>query len=329
MNITEDEAALYDRQIRLWGLDAQKRLRSSTILLAGLGGLGAEITKNLVLGGVKSITLLDDRKVTDIDTAQFLFQKSDGGQNRAEASKAAAQALNPMVTVLIDTDSLETKSEDYFASFSVVCIAGCYPPKVLIDVDKACRKHNVKFYCGDAWGLYGYGFVDLGQHTFLEERNLTSSKEIDTDSKNITMKLNVQQKVFEYPSLEKSLAVKSGKSGTGLDKRTSQIFFLLRVLLKFAERHKRNPENGHRQKDSEELLILKKETFDELGVDESRLSDQILGDVFGELSPVCAIVGGILAQDIIKAVSGKDTPLRNYFLFDGNSCCGTVEYVGK
>ena len=25
VNITEDEAALYDRQIRLWGLDAQKR----------------------------------------------------------------------------------------------------------------------------------------------------------------------------------------------------------------------------------------------------------------------------------------------------------------
>mgnify|MGYP002787976034 CR=1 FL=1 len=24
--ITEDEAALYDRQIRLWGVDAQKRL---------------------------------------------------------------------------------------------------------------------------------------------------------------------------------------------------------------------------------------------------------------------------------------------------------------
>ena len=25
LNITEDEAAIYDRQIRLWGLDAQKR----------------------------------------------------------------------------------------------------------------------------------------------------------------------------------------------------------------------------------------------------------------------------------------------------------------
>ena len=27
-NITEDEAALYDRQIRLWGLDAQRRFAS-------------------------------------------------------------------------------------------------------------------------------------------------------------------------------------------------------------------------------------------------------------------------------------------------------------
>lgn len=30
--ITEDEAALYDRQIRLWGLDAQKRLEYRTCL---------------------------------------------------------------------------------------------------------------------------------------------------------------------------------------------------------------------------------------------------------------------------------------------------------
>ena len=31
--ITEDEAQLYDRQIRLWGLDAQKRLRAARVLV--------------------------------------------------------------------------------------------------------------------------------------------------------------------------------------------------------------------------------------------------------------------------------------------------------
>lgn len=39
------------------------RLRGSRVLLAGLGGLGAELAKNLVLAGVKELTLLDHEKV--------------------------------------------------------------------------------------------------------------------------------------------------------------------------------------------------------------------------------------------------------------------------
>ncbi|VDI74597.1 ubiquitin-like 1-activating enzyme E1 A [Mytilus galloprovincialis] len=81
-NITEDEAALYDRQIRLWGLDAQKRLRHSRVLLIGLRGLGAEIAKNIVLAGIKSLTLLDQTEVTEEDTcSQFLIPQSEIGKN--------------------------------------------------------------------------------------------------------------------------------------------------------------------------------------------------------------------------------------------------------
>ena len=36
--ISEAEAALYDRQIRLWGLDAQRRLRAANVFLAGIKG---------------------------------------------------------------------------------------------------------------------------------------------------------------------------------------------------------------------------------------------------------------------------------------------------
>lgn len=38
IELTEDEAELYDRQIRLWGLDSQKRIRSARILICGLNG---------------------------------------------------------------------------------------------------------------------------------------------------------------------------------------------------------------------------------------------------------------------------------------------------
>ena len=57
-------------------------MRASKVLVAGIGGLGAEITKNLVLAGVKSVTLLDHRKVTQIDTyANFLAPHDSIGQN--------------------------------------------------------------------------------------------------------------------------------------------------------------------------------------------------------------------------------------------------------
>lgn len=40
------------------------RLRASRVLLVGLKGLGAEVAKNLILAGVKALTLLDHHQVS-------------------------------------------------------------------------------------------------------------------------------------------------------------------------------------------------------------------------------------------------------------------------
>lgn len=37
-----------------------KRMQSSNVLISGLRGLGVEIAKNVILGGVKSVTLHDE-----------------------------------------------------------------------------------------------------------------------------------------------------------------------------------------------------------------------------------------------------------------------------
>lgn len=50
--------------------------------------------------------------------------------------------------------------------------------------------------------------------------------------------------------------------------------------------------------------------------------------VFGQVSPVCAIVGGVLAQEIIKAVSHKDPPHKNFFFFTTLDGAGVVECIG-
>jgi ubiquitin-like 1-activating enzyme E1 A len=43
---------------------------------------------------------------------------------------------------------------------------------------------------------------------------------------------------------------------------------------------------------------------------------------------VCAIVGGVLAQEMIKALTAKDEPFNNHFLYDGYHGNGTVELIG-
>ena len=41
------------------GHDAMKRMQNSTVLISGMRGLGVEIAKNVILGGVRSVTVHD------------------------------------------------------------------------------------------------------------------------------------------------------------------------------------------------------------------------------------------------------------------------------
>ena len=80
--LSADEIALYDRQLRLWGVEAQNRMRKANILLITVRALGNEIAKNLVLAGIGSLTVLDADKVSQADIAsQFFVTEEHIGRN--------------------------------------------------------------------------------------------------------------------------------------------------------------------------------------------------------------------------------------------------------
>lgn len=144
------------------------RLRAARILICGLNGFGAEIAKNVILAGVKSITLLDHENVSEVDfCSQFLAPRDSVGKNRAEASLLRAQALNPMVEIIVDTEKLADKSDEFFRNFDVVVVTEA-TLKLQVRIDNACRLLGVKFFAGDVWGMFGYSFADLQEHTFVE-----------------------------------------------------------------------------------------------------------------------------------------------------------------
>ncbi|KAF0753175.1 hypothetical protein AaE_005801, partial [Aphanomyces astaci] len=195
--LTAQEAAIYDRQMRLWGVEAQKRLQNSHILISGMTQLGSEVAKNLVLSGM-SVTLHDVNVVTraNVDT-QFFLTEDQIGLNRAEACLAAVQELNPLVKVNAITKPLEYYPRDHFDQYSVICTLSA-SRKLQLYLDTLSREKNIAFYAGHAFGLSGIFFCDLGSEHVYRRHVQSADPSVAAD----TPDLNVS-----YASLETSALV--------------------------------------------------------------------------------------------------------------------------
>ncbi|KAF2457237.1 hypothetical protein BDY21DRAFT_345312 [Lineolata rhizophorae] len=171
-HITADEIALYDRQIRLWGVKAQEQIRTANILLVSIKALASEVAKNLVLAGIGSLTIVDPEHVTEDDLgAQFFVTEDDVGKNRAEAAAPRIRKLNPRVAVHTHNIPLTTQPPSFFSSYQLV-IACDLPFATLCAIDAAARLAGTPFYAGGAHGMYGFVFADLGAaHDFVIERD--------------------------------------------------------------------------------------------------------------------------------------------------------------
>ncbi|KAK7802674.1 hypothetical protein U0070_011610 [Myodes glareolus] len=283
-------------------------LRASRVLIVGMKGLGAEIAKNLILAGVKGLTMLDHEQVSSEDHgAQFLIRTGSVGQNRAEASLERAQNLNPMVDVKVDTEGIEKKPEAFFTQFDAVCLT-CCSRDVIVKVDQICHRNSIKFFTGDVFGYHGYTFANLGEHEFVEEKTKVAkvgqgvedgpdTKRAKLDSPETTM---VKKKVLFCPVKEALEVDWSGEKAKAALKRTAPDYFLLQVLLKFRTDKGRDPSCDSYSEDAELLLQIRNDVLDSLGVSPDLLPDDFVRYCFSEMAPVCAVVGGILAQEIVK-----------------------------
>ena len=60
----------FDRNIRFFGKQGQARLRSASVAIVGVGGLGLHVAQQLAHLGVGALTLIDD-EVCSFRPAQF------------------------------------------------------------------------------------------------------------------------------------------------------------------------------------------------------------------------------------------------------------------
>ncbi|KAG6697716.1 hypothetical protein I3842_09G215700 [Carya illinoinensis] len=158
IDIDED---LHSRQLAVYGRETMRRLFASNVLISGMQGLGAEIAKNLVLAGVKSVTLHDEGAVELWDlSGNFIFSEDDVGKNRALASIQKLQELNNSVVISTLTTEL---TKEQLSDFQVVVFTDISLERA-IEFDDYCHNHQppISFIKSEVRGLFGSMFCDFG-----------------------------------------------------------------------------------------------------------------------------------------------------------------------
>jgi ubiquitin-like 1-activating enzyme E1 A len=300
--LTQEQAAIYDRQIRVWGVDVQKRLASAKVLALGCTSLAAEVTKNFVLAGVGDLTLIDDTPAMKGPLTFLSSSSSNAAESAAEVFCRGLQELNPMVSVQTATGSSSELPPATLVETSHLVLSFGAHAGFQSELNCLCRNHNTMFMAASIRGGAAVCFADLMRH---ECKRLASD-----DAANNDKIVNIP-----YLPLKEAVAV-AWKDLSRQDKR--QMNHLLPPWTLIAQREiqlGRAVDMG----DFAEVETLGKSMEAQQGLrkglwDSEVLREWLLSDPV--LPPVAAIVGGFMANDVVRSISHVGIPMHNVLFFN-------------
>lgn len=162
-----DEYKRYSRHFSLhgFGIEGQEKLKNSSVLCVGCGGLAASAITYLAASGIGEIGVIDDDIVDNSNLQrQVLFDTDDIGKKKVEIAQKRINNLNPNVKVEIHDARLnETNAIKIIEKFDVVidCTDNFHAKYLIND---ACFEQNKPF-------VYGSVFQFEGQLSFFDGKN--------------------------------------------------------------------------------------------------------------------------------------------------------------
>ncbi|GKY97545.1 hypothetical protein MPSEU_000712700 [Mayamaea pseudoterrestris] len=315
-----EESDVYDRQIRLWGRDAQQKMSQTRVLYIHMTGVSCEVVKNLALAGVK-VSLCDNRSYPNAMAATpcFLLQ----GQQPAESieepdSKKAkhepqtvAQAMKPLIEelnpLLGDCEIVDYKdlNEHTLSRYGIVIASRMENMQDACRIAEQTTSAGGKFFMADCFGMSGACIIDLGaNHRYRPEKGKELLDEVE-------LKNHVSfQTIID--------GVKLQDATNRFHKQPPDVWIKYRSILEYAKQTGAYPSDPTEFAESTTSWI---ETNSPALASHELVSNESLSELAkvaqADVAPVCAVLGGLIGNEIIKAISGKGEPVNNTLLFDG------------
>ncbi|KAL4475099.1 hypothetical protein ABPG74_001795 [Tetrahymena malaccensis] len=217
---SEEVKDRWSRYICAMGIDAVAKQSKCNIFLSGLGPIGVEIAKNIVLSGVKKMTLHDRQIVNYRDlSGQFFLKKEHIGKNRAEACLQDIQLLNHYVRVdsnssEISADTTTLQENLSLQDYHVVILTECYPLDILTAINSFCRSKSIKFIYTQVQGPFAFLFNDFGDNFEVIDKNgedpvelvIQNIEQVQTEGKSNRLKVTLLPG-FKHPYEDKDKVI--------------------------------------------------------------------------------------------------------------------------
>ena len=164
---------------------------NANILLINADAVGTETLKNLVLPGVGKFTVVDDKRVSQLDLGtNFFVDPSNIDKMRAEVVKDMLCEMNPDVTGVAITNSISTilqSNPSFLFAYNLIITANV-DEKLLTYVSSFCWAQQIPLVVTRAYGLIGYLRIQIRSHAIIESK---------PDSKSYDLRIANSFKEFE------------------------------------------------------------------------------------------------------------------------------------
>lgn len=122
--LNEGEVEQYRRHLSLqdFGLESQIKLKKSSVLVIGAGGLGCPVLQYLVAAGVGKIGIVDNDVIESSNLQrQILFDHDDIGSPKAKVAAAKLTRLNPFIKIHPIIERLKKENAEFlFGGYDLI-----------------------------------------------------------------------------------------------------------------------------------------------------------------------------------------------------------------
>lgn len=156
--LSERELKRYNRQMLMegWGEETQKKLKSSTVFIAGAGGLGSPVAIYLAVAGVGNIRICDfDSPDWSNLNRQILHNHKRIGMNKAVSGKATLEELNPDINITAFAEKITCDSVDRLVGNADI-ILDCmdnFPTRYILN--ECAMNKGIPLVFASIWGMEG------------------------------------------------------------------------------------------------------------------------------------------------------------------------------